>query len=327
MTAETVTVRQMNENDLNGADDIMQRAFGTFLGLPSNIRFMGDADYIKTRYRADPSAALVAETDSGKIVGSNFAMDWGSIGVFGPLTIDPDYWNKGIARRLLQETMKIFQRWGSKHLGLFTFAQSGKHIYLYQKFNFWPRYLTAIMSKEIEKDKSVDELGGGRFADCRLYSQLSELDRVKSIMQCRELTNCIYQGLELKKEIDSVYRQRLGDTILMHDSNSKALVGFAVCHVGAGSEAGSGNCYIKFGAVRPGEDSAQVFSQFLDAAMYYAHLQQLSKIVAGVNMARHSAYKILIEQGFKTEIQGVAMENPNEPGYNLQNNYVIDDWR
>src|SRR5688572_11790435 len=120
-----VLVRPMREDDLKEADRIVRLAFGTFLGMPDPIKFMGDADYVFTRYRVDPPAALTAEVD-GKIAGSNFALDWGSVGIFGPLTVHPDYWDKGVARLLLDSTMKIFEEWGTKHLGLFTFAQSSK---------------------------------------------------------------------------------------------------------------------------------------------------------------------------------------------------------
>ncbi|HVX02731.1 MAG TPA: GNAT family N-acetyltransferase, partial [Nitrososphaera sp.] len=138
----------MQVGDLQDADRVMRLAFGTFLGLPDPMKFMGDADFVMTRYKADPSAALVAEVD-GKVAGSNFALNWGSVGVFGPLTIHPDYWNRGVARLLLERTMEIFERWGTRHVGLFTFAQSSKHVHLYQKFGFWPRYLTAVMSKQV----------------------------------------------------------------------------------------------------------------------------------------------------------------------------------
>jgi len=69
MTAEAIHIRPMNGNDLEEADNIMRLAFGTFLGLPEPIRFMGDADYVKTRFNADPLAALVAITKDNRIVG------------------------------------------------------------------------------------------------------------------------------------------------------------------------------------------------------------------------------------------------------------------
>jgi hypothetical protein len=42
--------------------------------------------------------------------------------------------------------MDYFEKLGTKHIGLFTWAQSPKHLGLYQRFGFWPRFLTAIMA-------------------------------------------------------------------------------------------------------------------------------------------------------------------------------------
>jgi hypothetical protein len=45
--------------------------------------------------------------------------------------------------------MEQFDSWGTPHVGLFTFAQSPKHIALYQKYGFSARFLTAIMSAPV----------------------------------------------------------------------------------------------------------------------------------------------------------------------------------
>ena len=47
----------------------------------------------------------------------------------------------------------------------------------------------------------------------------------------------------------------------------------------------------------------------------------------GTNMGRHKAYRALLARGYRTEIQGVTMHRPNEPGYNRPGVYIIDDWR
>src|SRR5437763_16809540 len=85
---------------------------GTFLGLPDPMAFMGDADFVATRWRADPSGAIAAERD-GELVGSNLATRWGSFGFFGPLSVRPDLWDRGIARRALERTMEIFAGCGT----------------------------------------------------------------------------------------------------------------------------------------------------------------------------------------------------------------------
>src|SRR5438128_3858469 len=145
-----ITVRPLEERDLPNADHIMRVAFGTFIGLPEPAAFMGDAGYVRTRWLADPEAALAAEID-GEIVGSNFATNWGSVGFFGPLTIRPDYWDRGVGKRLMEPVMQLFDKWGTKHAGLFTFPHSQKHVGLYQRFGFWPRFLTAMMAKPVER--------------------------------------------------------------------------------------------------------------------------------------------------------------------------------
>ncbi|MDQ6862194.1 MAG: GNAT family N-acetyltransferase [Thermoproteota archaeon] len=91
-------------------------AFGTFIGLQDPLQFFGDADYIRTRLRADPYAAYAAEAN-GELVGSNFVANWGSLGVFGPLTVRPDFWDRGIAKQLLKSTMKYFAKLDTRHIG------------------------------------------------------------------------------------------------------------------------------------------------------------------------------------------------------------------
>ncbi|GAA2268556.1 hypothetical protein GCM10010415_37860 [Streptomyces atrovirens] len=117
--AAPVSVRPLAEPDLDRADEIFRVAFGTFLGIPEPETFFGTADYVRTRWAADPHAAFAA-TVEGEVVGSNFAADWGSVGFFGPLTVRPDLWDQGIGRRLMEPVMDRFGTWGNRHLGLVT---------------------------------------------------------------------------------------------------------------------------------------------------------------------------------------------------------------
>jgi GNAT superfamily N-acetyltransferase len=311
-----ITVRPLEERDLPVADHIMRVAFGTFIGLPEPAAFMGDASYVRTRWLADPNATFAAEA-GGELVGSNFATNWGSVGFFGPLTIRPDFWDRGVGKRLMEPIMELFNQWGTRHAGLFTFAHSQKHVGLYQKFGFWPRFLTAIMSKPIEHTK-----GEPRWTR---FSEVSASEREGVLSACRELTNAIYEGLDVGREIQAVATQGLGDTILLWDDSR--LSGLAVCHGGPGTEAGSGVCYIKFGATLPGPTAEQDFSRLLDACGEWASAQSLSRVVAGVNTARHEAHRQMLARGFRTDMQGVVMSRPNEAGYNRPGVYLIDDWR
>ena len=320
MTPIEITIRPLRENDLPDADRIFRLAFGTFIGLPEPITFGGDADYVRTRWLADPTSALGAEA-AGELIGSNFLTSWGSVGFFGPLTIRPDYWDKGVARRLLEPTIDIFAGWGTKLVGLFTFAQSTKHVHLYQQFGFWPQFLTAIMTKPVEQNPTALSWTG--------FSEMPAKERTDCLKACSELTGAIYEGLNVEREIRAVADQKLGATILVWDDSrlSSNLTGFAVCHCGAGSEAGSGALYIKFGAARPGPAAERNFNRLLESCEAFAASRGLEKLVAGVNTARIAAYRQMLAYGFRTFIQGVAMQRSEDQSYNRPDVYVIDDWR
>jgi len=314
-TTLDITVRPLREADLPAADTIMRLAFGTFIGLPDPMVFMGDANYVRTRWLANPVAAFAAEV-GGELVGSNFATNWGSVGFFGPLTIRPDFWDRGVGKRLMEPVVELFDKWKTRHAGLFTFPHSQKHVGLYQRFGFWPRFLTAIMSKPIEHTNA------SRWTK---FSEVPGSERDAVLNACREVTDAIYRGLDVEHEIRSVAAQGLGDTILLWDDSR--LTALAVCHVGPGTEAGSDVCYVKFGAARPGPKAEQDFSRLIDACEEMASGRQVSRLLAGVNTARHEAYTQMLARGFRTQIQGVVMSRPNEAGYNRPGVYLIDDWR
>jgi GNAT superfamily N-acetyltransferase len=315
-TKGDISVRPLRESDLSIADQIMRLAFGTFLGLPEPASFMGDASYVRTRWKANPDAAFAAEINN-ELVGSNFATNWGSVGFFGPLTIRPDLWDRGVGKRLMAPVMECFDKWQTRHAGLFTFAHSQKHIGLYQKFGFSPRFLTAIMSKPVELT--------GRASTWTKFSDASMTERAAIIHSCRELTDAIYEGLDVGHEIHAIADQELGDTVLLWDDGK--LTGLALCHTGAGTEAGSGVCFIKFGAARPDAAAEKNFNRLVDACEELASSQNVSRLTAGVNTARYEAYRQMLARGFRTDLLGVAMEKPNEAGYNRAGVYLIDDWR
>jgi len=312
-----VTIRALTSSDLPEAHGIFRLAFGTFVGLPDPLAFGGDTDYVRTRFSADPSAAFGAFLGTD-LVGSNFATNWGSVGFFGPLTVRPDLWDRGVGKRLMEPIMACFERWATTHAGLFTFPHSQKHIGLYQRFGFWPRFLTPVMSKAVAPAESSPVP----------WTKLSDLpapERQRALKDCVTLTDAIYPGLDVSMDIRSVATQRLGDVVVLH--RDSRLSGFAVCHCGLGTEAGSGTCYVKFGAVRPSHTAADDFDRLLTACEAFTVEQGASRLAAGVNTARHEAYSRLLARGFRTDMQGVAMHRPNQEGYNRPGVFVMDDWR
>lgn len=312
----TITIRPLDESDLPAADQIFRQAFSKFLGMPDPQAFTGDAEILATRFRADPAAALGAY-NHGALAGSCFAARWGSFGFLGPVSVRPDLWDQGVAKRLVGQAVALLDHWSVRQAGLFTFPQSPKHIALYQKFGFWPQYLTAVMSKQVQKP-----VNAGVWSR---YSQLSAAAKASCLTQCAELTDRIFAGLDVRPEIVAIDRQGLGDIILIHDG--AALAAFAACHMGAGSEAGTGQVFVKFAAVQPGAAAPSFFERLLDVCSAFAAETACRQLVAGVNTTRHQAYRMMIDSGFRAVLEGVAMLRPNETGYNRPDCFVIDDLR
>jgi GNAT superfamily N-acetyltransferase len=312
-----VTIGPLGIEDLAAADRIVRLAFGTFLGLPESQMFEGDSDCVGTRWKANPSYSFAARSGP-ELIGSVFAANWGSVGFFGPLTVRPDFWNRGVGQQLLQPVMALFERWGTTHAGLYTFAQSPKHLALYQKFGFRPRFVTMIMVKPIGRPAALPP-------ESSVFSEVEPGDRMQCLEDCRAVCDAIYEGLEVRDEIESVAAQTLGDTVLLHKGDR--LEGLAVCHVGPGTEAGSGTCYVKFGAVRPGPTAGVALKRLLESCEALGSSRGATHLHTGVNSARHEAYEILRAEGFRINLQGVAMHRPNEPGYSRPGVYLLDDWR
>jgi GNAT superfamily N-acetyltransferase len=311
-----VCIRHLVAGDLDSADAVLRLAFGTFRGLPDPGAAFGDADLVRTRFRAAPDCAWAAELD-GEVVGSVFAARWGSFGFLGPLSVRPDLWDRGIGARLLGPALEAFGDWGVRQAGLFTFAASPKHLGLYQARGFWPGSLTAVTAKSPGTHArsayalASDELHGSNDA---------VLDEI------RELTGRSFTGLDLGREILAAHAQDLGDTVLVRRDGR--LESMAVCHCGAGSEAGSDTCYVKFAAARPGRGAAERFERLLDACDAFAASAGMDRLVAGVNTGRLDAYRRMLGRGFRVEQLGVTMRLRSEaPHFDTPSHYVIDDLR
>ncbi|MEX0874299.1 MAG: GNAT family N-acetyltransferase [Actinomycetota bacterium] len=307
MTATDLSIGRLDPRQLDAADRICRVAFGTFVGVPEPETFFGDAEYVRTRFRARNTVALAAEAD-GELVGTNFVTRWGSFGFFGPLSVKVDLWDRGIASALMEATIDVFAEWGTHHNALFTWSDSAKHHGLYQKFGFYPTFLTAVMSKPVATSAGTPY---------RLLSQdFDDLD------VCSDLAAAIYPGLDLSDEIRSVIELELGDIVVLDDRD-----GFAVCHVGSGTEAGAGTCFVKFGAVRPGGGAPDAFDRLLQACGSFAAERGVQRLTAGTSMGRLGAYRSMITAGFRTDLTGVAMQRGGEFGYNRPDVFAIDDWR
>jgi predicted N-acetyltransferase YhbS len=303
----------MTAADVAEATRVWRLAFGTQLGAPDPARFRLEVRSVETRFTTNPGLCFVAER-AGSVVGSVIGMDWGSQVVLGPLTVDPVCWGKGIARLLTARFLEAADGRRAPLVSLFTFPQSATHVRLYESFGFEPMHLTPILTKPV----------AGPTADVsyRLFRNAREGEHAGLLEQCRAICDSNLRGLDLSREIEAVDRQSVGDTILTEAEG--AVTGFAICHTGAG-EAGRGNMFVKFAAVRPRDAAA--FEHLVDAVESVAAERGAERITLGINTARRDAYRRLIARSYRASLIGVAMHRPDVPGTLRSELYVIDDCR
>lgn len=312
---QSIRTGVLRANEAGEAARIMRVAFGTFLGFANPEEFMGDRDFLTPRFQA-PHVRCLAARDGSTLVGTNVLTRWGSFAYFGPLTVLPEYWNRGVAQQLLRATMKVFDGWKVRASGLYTFSNSAKHVALYQKFGYWPQYLTSLLTLPVE---SIARSRPGV-----TLSQLDAKERERTIGECARLTSGIQRGLDLSSEIRTVLARGTGDVVVA--AGKDGVEGFAVCAQGAGTEGGAKTCYVKFGAARAGAGAGRRFEKLLDAVEAFARQRGVA-VEAGVNLAREDAFRRMRARGYRIMGQGVSMQRPHAPGFNRPDAYVIDDWR
>jgi len=309
----TPAIRPMTDADLAAATRIWRLAFAAQFNAPDPERYRHDVRTVETRFATYPELCFVAERE-GRLLGNIIGMDWGGEVVLGPLTVDPACWGRGIARLLTARFLEVADARDAPLVSLFTFPQSTTHLRLYESFGFAPMQLTPVLRKEVSLPTGT--------APCGLYRDVPGSHRAALLGQCRAVSGSMFPDLDLSREIEAVDRLRLGDTILLEDDGTVA--GFAVCHIGAG-EAGGGNLFVKFAAVRPGDAAA--FERLLDAIEAVAAERRMQSITAGINTARRDAYRRLTVRGYRATIVGVAMHRPDQAGTLRPDLYVIDDRR
>ncbi|MCB9478336.1 MAG: GNAT family N-acetyltransferase [Deltaproteobacteria bacterium] len=313
MTSPSLIVRPMTIEDVDAADRAFRRGFGTFLGLPDPMQFGGDGQMVRYRFAAYPELAFVAETEEG-VVGTIQGRHWGATVGLGPISVQPEYWGKGVAQRLLDVFLKKAESLEPALTSLYTFSQSPTHVPLYQKYDFWPRLLTSLMTKPI--GASVDAPEARRFSETA-----DDTDRADFFAACRALTEGAFAGLVADREIEAVLLQGAGETLLLVDKDGPAAM--AVVHVGPGSESGTQAAYVKFAVAR----SADKVDGLLAACERLGGEKGAKTMTAGVNLACVETYQATRARGFRAFTHGVAMHRFEHEGFDRRDTYVIHDER
>ncbi len=322
---KSYTVERLSTLD-DKVHSMINVAFGKFLkgfGIPvdENEPWPG-VTYIE-KSSIDQSMTFGVKDGSGEIIGVALASVWGDIAVFGPMAVHPDHQRKGIARQLMDSTLKDLKAEGIKKVGLFTFPGSEAHEDLYIKtFGFDKKNLNPVRGKTAEKKELPSE------NSVVLYSQLGTEERDEILQKAKTLTAKLDSNLSLSNEIKST-TGKWSETLFVLNEE-KSICGLAICHYGEGSEAGDKTLLIKFGMGDP--DMPGTDNLLLTACENLTVEKGMTTINAGIDASIEDERKILEENGFDIEcLAGVMMikdlTGNGDTSFNSDRHPAFYDWR
>jgi predicted N-acetyltransferase YhbS len=333
--ASKVQIRRVKKGDLSRIRDVIEQTFADFLERQLGTRprqAFGGAQYVHHRWLMEPWGCFVAEEDGAKIVGTALAVNWGSVGILGPVAVLTNYQNQTIGQQLIRAVEDFFEENKVALHGTVTYPTSPKHLFLYHRFGYQPKSLTAIMTRVLDRPTAaprpapvlkpaVKPIG----VTVRRYSTLEEARKKATLGRLHRITNAVCRGLDLAKEIEIVDGLALGDTLLLE--RGKDLLGFAVYHTPGVSEAPAGALYVKFLAIDPHQKKVEHLEQFIAAIEDLAHELGLARVILPVYLRYHAAYSTLIRCGYQIEFTMVRMQRGKQEDYEDPTHLVLDDWR
>jgi predicted N-acetyltransferase YhbS len=326
-----VQIRRVRKGDLSKIRDVMEQTFGDFLERQLGTRprqAFGGAQYVHHRWLMEPWGCFVAEEDGAKIVGAALAVTWGTVGVLGPVAVLTNYHNQSIGQQLIRAAQDFFDENKATLHGCVTYPTSPKHLYLYHKFGYRPKHLTAIMSRTIDRGAArvpaAPKPGKAPLAT-RRFSTLEEAKKKAALARIHRITNAVCRGMDLAKEIEIVDGLALGDTVLLE--RGRDLIGFAICHAPGVSEAPAGALYVKFLAIDPPHRKPEHLEHFVTALESLGQELGVQRVILPVYARYWTAYSILIQCGYQIDFTMIRMQRGKQEDYEDPDDLVLDDWR
>ncbi len=326
-----VQIRRVRKGDLSKVKDVFEQTFGDFLerqlGTRPRQAFAG-AQYVHHRWLMEPWGCFVAEEDSSKIVGAALAATWGSLGLLGPVAVLTNYHNQTIGQQLIRAAQEFFDENKATLHGCVTYPTSPKHLFLYHKFGYKPKSLSAVMSRTIDRTPprpAPAAKAAKAGLAVRRFSTLEETKKKAALARIHRITTAVCRGMDLSKEVEIVDGLALGDTLLLE--RGRDVVGFAIYHTPGVSEAPAGALYVKFLAIDPPQRKVEHLVEFIAALEALGQELGVQRVILPVYTRYWLAYSTLVQCGYQIDFTMIRMQRGKQEDYEDPTHLVLDDWR
>src|SRR2546430_4236364 len=136
---------------------------------------------------------------------TRFDCDWSSDVCSSDLVLT-NYQNQTIGQQLIRAAQEFFEENKAALQGCVTYPASPKHLFLFHKFGYKPKALTAVMSRTIDRtppQAAVTKPSKAALAG-RRFSALEETKKKATLARMHPITNAICRGMDLSKEVELV---------------------------------------------------------------------------------------------------------------------------
>src|SRR2546427_398770 len=227
----------------------------------------------------------------------------------------------------LSKVRDVFEQTKAALQGCGPYPTSPNPLFLFHKFGYRPKALTAVMSRAIDRAPAraaVPKPGKAALA-VRRFSSLEETKKKATLARMHRITNAICRGMDLSKEVEIVDGLALGDTLLLE--RGRDLAGFAIYHTPGVSEAPSGALYVKFLAIDPPQRKVEHLTEFVAALETLGQELGIQRVILPVYSRYWLAYHTLVQCGYQIDFTMIRIQRGRQEDYEDPTHLVLDDWR
>ena len=158
----TLRLRPGRLDDAEEAGRIIFEAFSTIAekhGFPPDFPSVDSGVNSAASFLSNPGfySVVAEDTSNGKLVGSNFLDERSNIAGLGPITVDPNYQNKGVGRQLMNNVMERAKNKNFPGTRLLQASYHNRSLALYASLGFEIREPISTM-----QGKPIQEVIPGR---------------------------------------------------------------------------------------------------------------------------------------------------------------------
>jgi ribosomal protein S18 acetylase RimI-like enzyme len=295
------TIRTMREQDADTVRQVDAVAFGAWL---KQVRGEAAPMYRRTQTNVlacrekDPNGCFVVE-EGDQIIGFIFSRTWGGVGWLGTFAVLPRYQGLGIGKRLIAASLEYLRQDPSRVIGLETMSESPYNLGLYLRLGFQARLPTFLLSRDLAPPVNGKIVGS-------LWSAASAGARERWLVDLREATGRLHDGLDYTKEIISTAQHGLGEVLVLDDG--ERAIGLSVVWLASACEGwGEERASVQVLALHPACTDDDALFALLRGSEFLARANGKQVLAVPVNACHAWALERLLQAGYRVERAMVRM--------------------